>query len=97
MHEEILDVDVRVVGVSPQTASSHARFKDQFKLPFPLLHDENKKAIKAYGVDGMFGMGVRRATFLIDESGMIENLVVSDLFVSSHVNFIKQVIEDRAA
>lgn len=97
MHEEILDVDVRVVGVSPQSVSSHAKFKDQFKLPFPLLFDADKKAIKAYGVDGMFGVGVRRATFLIDESGVIENLVVSDLFVSSHVKFIKQVIADRAA
>lgn len=97
MHAEILDVDVRVVGVSPQSSGSHAKFKDQFNLPFPLLFDENKTAIKAYGVDGMFGMGVRRATFLIDESGVIENLVVSDLFVSSHVKFIKQVIKDRAA
>lgn len=97
MHDEILDVDVRVVGVSPQSISSHAKFKDQFKLPFPLLFDEHKTAIKAYGVDGMFGMGVRRATFLINETGLIENLVVSDLFVSSHVKFIKQVIKDRAA
>lgn len=97
MHDEILDVDVQVVGISPQSAGSHARFKDQFQLPFPLLHDEKKQAIRAYGVDGMFGMGVRRATFLIDETGVIENLVVSDLFVSSHVKFIKQVIADRAA
>ena len=97
MHEDILDVDVRVVGVSPQNVASHAKFKDQFNLPFPLLFDANKKAIKAYGVDGMFGMGVRRATYLIDESGMIENMVVSDLFVASHEKFIKQVIADRSA
>ena len=97
LHEDILDVDVQVVGISPQNSGSHAKFKNQFDLPFPLLFDENKKAIRAYGVDGMLGMGVRRATFLIDEFGKIENLVVSDLFVSSHVKFIKQVIADRAA
>ena len=96
MHEEILDVDIRIIGVSPQSVSSHARFKDQFNLPFPLLFDENKKAIRAYGVDGMFGIGVRRATYLIDEAGKIENMVVSDLFVSSHEKFIKQVIADRS-
>ena len=96
MHEEILDVDIRIIGVSPQSVSSHARFRDQFNLPFPLLFDENKKAIRAYGVDGMFGIGVRRATYLIDESGKIENMVVSDLFVSSHEKFIKQVIADRS-
>jgi peroxiredoxin Q/BCP len=97
MHDDILDVDMQVVGISPQSTESHARFKDQFDLPFPLLFDQNKKAIRAYGVDGMLGLGVRRATFLINQSGVIENLVVSDLFVSSHVKFIKQVIADRTA
>ena len=97
MHEEIIDVDIRIIGVSPQSVASHARFKDQFNLPFPLLFDDNKTAIRAYGVDGMFGIGVRRATYLIDESGKIENMVVSDLFVSSHEKFIKQVIADRSA
>ncbi len=96
MHEEILDVDVRIIGVSPQSTSSHAKFRDQFNLPFPLLFDANKKVIRAYGVDGMFGMGVRRATFLINEQSVIENLVVSDLFVASHEKFIKQVIADRS-
>lgn len=97
MHDEILDVDMQVVGISPQSGESHTRFKDRYKLPFPLLFDENKIAIKAYGVDGLLGMGVRRATFLIDQDGIVENLVVSDLFVSSHVKFIKQVVANRAA
>ena len=97
MHDEILDVDMQVVGISPQSSSSHTKFKDKFNLPFPLLFDDSKRVIKAYGADGMFGIGVRRATFLVDETGQIENLVVSDLFVSSHVNFIKQVIAGRAA
>jgi peroxiredoxin Q/BCP len=97
MHDEILDVDMQVVGVSPQSSSSHTKFKDKFNLPFPLLFDDSKRVIRAYGADGMLGMGVRRATFLVDEAGQIENLVVSDLFVSSHVKFIKQVIAGRAA
>lgn len=97
MHEEILDVDMQVVGISPQSSDSHARFKTQFNLPFPLLFDQKKQAIRAYGVDGLLGMGVRRATYLITSNGIIENFVVSDLFVSSHVKFIKQVIADRSA
>ena len=96
MHEDILDVDIRIIGVSPQNTSSHAKFKSQFNLPFPLLFDANKKVIRAYGVDGMFGMGVRRATYLINEESVIENMVVSDLFVASHETFIKQVIADRS-
>ena len=94
MHEDMLNVDVRVVGISPQSVASHQRFKAQFNLPFPLLFDGKRQAIKAYGVDGLFGV-VRRATFLINVSGVIENRVVSDLFVSSHEKFIQQVIADQ--
>ena len=54
MHEDIVDVGVNVVGISPQSESTHQRFKQQFKLPFPLLYDKSKKVIKAYGVDGLF-------------------------------------------
>lgn len=96
MHEEILSVDVKVVGVSPQDSRTHERFKTTYEIPFPLLFDKSKKVIRQFGVDGIFGIGVRRATFLINEEGIIENRVVSDLFVSSHVKFIEQVIKDRA-
>jgi thioredoxin-dependent peroxiredoxin len=95
MHDEILTVGVNVVGISPQSERSHQRFKDQFDLPFPLLFDKNKKVIRAFGVDGPFGMGVRRATFLIGQDMKIENKVVSDLFVGSHTEFIKGVILER--
>ena len=95
MHDEILDVGVNVVGISPQSERSHQRFKDQFNLPFPLLFDKSKKVIRAFGVDGPFGMGVRRATFLISQDKIVENRVVSDLFVGSHTKFIKEVILKR--
>ena len=95
MHGEILDAEINVVGVSPQGERSHQRFKDQFKLPFPLLFDKSKKVIKAFGVDGPFGMGVRRATFLIGQDKSIENKVVSDLFVGSHTQFIKEIVTQR--
>ena len=95
MHDEILTVGVNVVGISPQSERSHQRFKDQFDLPFPLLFDKSKKVIKAFGVDGPFGMGVRRATFLISQDKIVENRVVSDLFVGSHTQFIKEVILER--
>lgn len=95
MHDEILDVGVNVVGISPQSERSHQRFKDQFNLPFPLLFDKSKKVIRAFGVDGPFGMGVRRATFLISQDKIVENRVVSDLFVGSHTQFIKEVIQER--
>ena len=92
MHDEIVDVGIKVVGISPQSERTHQRFKEQFSIPFPLLFDKNKKVIKAFGVDGPLGFGVRRATYLISKEKHIENRVVSDLFVGSHTQFIKEVI-----
>jgi len=88
-------VNVQIVGVSPQNAASHARFRAQFQLPFPLLCDENKAIIRAFGVDGPLGFGVRRVTYLIGTDRRIVNRVVSDFFVGSHTDLIKQVIAAR--
>lgn len=93
MHDDILAADMQVVGVSPQSSESHARFKDSHKLPFPLLFDDSRKVIRAYGVEGPFGIGVRRATYLIGQDKVILDRVVSDLFVGSHVKFIQQIID----
>ena len=91
--QEVLnDASVQVVGVSPQSESSHQRFADTYDLGFPLIPDQNKRIIKAYGVDGPFGIGVRRATFLIGTDGRIRDRVVSDLFVGSHTEFIKDAL-----
>ncbi|MFP6807134.1 MAG: peroxiredoxin [Pseudomonadales bacterium] len=95
MHDDIVDVGVKVVGISPQGDQSHQRFKSQFNIPFPLLFDKSKKVIRAYGVDGPFGMGVRRVTYLIGKDKTITNRVASDLFIGSHTQFIKQVIADH--
>ena len=72
--------DVVILGVSPDDAASHARFKKKFQLPFPLLADERHKVCDLYGVWGpkkAFGKeyeGVIRTTFLIDENGNIVNV-----------------------
>ena len=69
MHAEIHGAGLRVVGISPQSPESHAKFKAQYSLPFTLLSDAEKQVIKMYGVNGPLGIAVRRATFLIDASG----------------------------
>ena len=92
----VSSVGAQVVGVSPQSVSSHRRFSKSFSIPFPLLSDPRKKAIKAYGVDGPLGFGVRRVTFLIDRSKVIRNRVVSDFFVGSHTDLLKQTLREPA-
>lgn len=92
MHDEIAAAGMRVVGVSPQDAASHARFRDQHKLPFTLLADPAKTAVKAWGVDGPLGVGVRRATFLVGTDGVIRDAVLADIRISRHEAFIREAI-----
>jgi len=72
------DLDVRVIGVSPDPVESHVKFKEKYDLNFPLLADEEHEVAEAYGVwteKKMYGrtfMGIERSTFLVDEEGRVE-------------------------
>ena len=95
LHEDLVGVGLQVAGVSPQDTDSHARFREQHELPFVLLSDPDKLAIKKYGVDGPLGIGVRRATFLIDQDGKIEDAVLADILIGRHEEFISNAIALR--
>jgi len=66
-----------VIGVSPDSPASHDKFKKKHDLAFPLVSDETKAMLEAYGVwqeKSMYGkkyMGVERSTFLIGADGVI--------------------------
>jgi len=68
---------VTILGVSPDTVASHAKFKAKYDLPFPLLADPGHKVCDLYGVWGpkeLMGHkyeGVLRTTFLINPQGVI--------------------------
>ncbi len=80
-YEKIKEKGAEVVGVSRDSAASHARFAGKNGLPFILLSDPELEAIKAYGVwkekknYGKTVMGVVRTTFIIDEDGRIEKVM----------------------
>lgn len=95
--DALKEASVQIVGVSPQSAGSHERFSSTYELGFPLIPDSNKRIVRSYGVDGPLGFGVRRATFLIGQDGLIRKRVVSDLFVGGHTEFIQSVLDDRSA
>ena len=69
-----------IFGVSTDSAASHDKFVEKFKLPFPLLADEDKKIVNAYGVWGdksflgRIYQGTRRVTFLIGGDGRIKKI-----------------------
>jgi thioredoxin-dependent peroxiredoxin len=69
-----------VLGVSPDSSESHAKFAKKFDLPFQLLADTDRKTCEAYGVwkeKSLYGkkfMGVERTTFVIDAKGIVQKV-----------------------
>ena len=70
-----------VIGVSPDPVKKHKKFEEKYELPFRLLADTEKQVIEAYGIWGLkkfMGreyMGIIRKTFIIDEAGMITDII----------------------
>ena len=69
---------VPVIGVSPDDATSHQRFRNKYGLQFPLLTDADHGVMDAWGAwgektrYGRTSVGVLRSTFLLDEQGRVE-------------------------
>ena len=80
-YDAFLAKDAVVIGISRDSAASHRKFAAKNSLPFLLLSDPERIAIQAYGVwqekrmCGKVCMGVVRSTFLIDENGLIEQIM----------------------
>ena len=80
-YQDLLNAGYAIVGVSPDSVKKHAKFVDKYSLPFPLIADEERKVIDAYGVWGrkkFMGReydGVYRETFVIGTDGTIERIL----------------------
>lgn len=80
-YDHMLKSGYDVLGVSADTEEKHQKFIGKFKLPFHLLADTDKKVLNAYGVWGkkkFMGKefdGIHRTTFVIDEKGIIEEVI----------------------
>ena len=78
--QAIQEAGAVVLGVSPDGPASHDRFAQKFKLPFPLLADEEHAVAEAYGAWGersMYGktyMGIIRSTVVIDGEGIVSHV-----------------------
>ena len=73
--------NVSIVGVSADSIESHDKFAEKYNLPFPLIADTDKKILNRYGAWGeknMYGvkrMGIKRTTFLVDETGRVVHVI----------------------
>lgn len=85
-----------ILGVSADSEKRQSNFKDKYDFQYPLLADEDKKVIEAYGVWGpkkFMGKeydGIHRTTFIIDENGLIAD-VISKVKTKDHT---AQILSD---
>jgi peroxiredoxin Q/BCP len=92
-HERFLAENYIVIGVSADSVKSQANFAEKQHLPYSLIADEDKKIIEAYGVWGpkkFMGRefdGILRTTFIIDENGLISD-IISKVDTKQHTNQI---------
>ena len=86
-------VEAAVIGISKDSVASHDKFKKKHELPFILASDADGKVCESYGVwveKSMYGrryMGIERATFLVDEKGVVRG-VWRKVKVPGHVNAV---------
>jgi peroxiredoxin Q/BCP len=79
--KEWTDLGFQILGVSADCVHKQNKFAEKYALPFPLLADENRDMIKAFGVWGskkLYGReyeGILRYTFVIDEHGYIMQII----------------------
>ena len=80
-YKELQDADYALLGVSADSQKKQRNFSEKYSFPFPLLADEDKQVIEAFGVWGpkkFMGReydGIHRMTFLIDENGVVERVI----------------------
>ncbi len=100
LYDEFKAIGAEVIGISKDSAASHAKFAEKHSLPFVLLSDPERQAIKAFGVwqekklYGKVSMGVVRTTFILDEDGKILKImqkVKPDTNAADALAFLKEL------
>jgi peroxiredoxin Q/BCP len=94
-YSELKEKGYDLLGVSADSQRKQTNFKKKYNFPFPLLADENKEVINAFGVWGskkFMGRtfdGIHRKTFIINEDGVVDK-VIDKVKTTNHA---KQILE----
>lgn len=84
-YEDFKDLGAEVIGISSDSIESHQKFSKQYKLPFILLSDQDKKIRKLFGVpSGMFGLLPGRVTYVADKEGKII-MIFDSMMATKHI------------
>jgi peroxiredoxin Q/BCP len=96
-YEDFQHAGAQVVGVSSDSADSHAKFATHHKLPFTLLADPGSKVRSLYEVPrALLGFLPGRVTYVIDESGVVRHVFNSMINATRHVREALEVVRSLA-
>lgn len=92
-YEDFKDLGAEVIGISSDSVSSHQQFSEQYKLPFILLSDNDKKIKTLFGVpSGLFGLLPGRVTYVTDKNGVIQ-MIFDSVLATKHIPKALQAIK----
>ena len=84
-YEDFKDLGAEVIGISSDSIASHEKFAKQYRLPFILLSDNDKKIRNLFGVKpNLFGLIPGRVTYVADKEGLIR-LIFDSLVATNHI------------
>src|SRR5690606_34328127 len=93
-YQDFKDLGAEVIAISSDSAESHNKFSQQYKLPFIFLSDENKEARKAFGVkSSLFGIIPGRETFVFDKDGVLK-MRYNSLSATHHTSRALETLKD---
>lgn len=93
-YEEFQKIGAEVIGISRDSVASHKKVANKRKLPFILLSDHKKKAIKAFKVpSALFGLIPGRVTFVFDKDGKLLHTFRSDFSAQNHIEQALSILQ----
>jgi peroxiredoxin Q/BCP len=91
-YEAFQEAGATVVGISMDSVESHQGFAQRHRLPYILLSDPNGEVAKLYGVSSIFGILRGRATYIMDQHGVIRHIFSSRLNMDKHVTEALRIV-----
>jgi len=85
-YEDFKDLGAEVIGISSDSIASHKKFAKQYKLPFILLSDNDKKIRNLFGVKpSLLGLIPGRVTYVVDKEGVIQ-MIFDSVMATTHIS-----------
>lgn len=92
-YEDFKDLGAEVIGISSDSITSHQKFTKQYRLPFQLLSDSDRKIRKLFGVpSGMLGLLPGRVTYIVDKTGSI-TMIFDSIMATKHIPIALEAIK----